>query len=313
LGFAQFLAKSEGGDCRTRLENAQNQLDIAQASQANIALPFARAREAAVDYQIHFERASCAGSEVSRDHELRAAVDSARYAVDLYRDDFDAVSMATMQFNVGLTYHELGDGAAAVAALQTAIKMDREYGFGEDADDNYRMLLQWTGQPVDTDRVAALMKDFPQRSTTLSFGWFDSKADLTLTREYEQLSEGGVLEIRSAKGAERRVRRQRDGWIVTFEPHGTRYEIGAWPNDESLVEGLVASLALMPLPLHDFELARTGDFVQSNGARRFDSSVHSDVTAVTEFLAQRNVPSRLTNQIRRESDKYGNAIESLVA
>src|SRR5580692_11678398 len=34
LGFAEFLAKSKGGDCRTRLENAQHQLDIARASRA---------------------------------------------------------------------------------------------------------------------------------------------------------------------------------------------------------------------------------------------------------------------------------------
>ena len=109
--------------------------------------------------------------------------------------------MATMQFNVGVTYHELGEDAAAVAALQTAIKMDREYGFREDAKDNYRILLQWNGQPAGPDEVAALMKDFPQRSTSLSFGWFDSKADLTLTLEYEQLSEGGKLNIRGTKAA----------------------------------------------------------------------------------------------------------------
>jgi hypothetical protein len=39
LGFAEFLAKSEGGDCHLRLENAHNQLEIARASQAGIALP----------------------------------------------------------------------------------------------------------------------------------------------------------------------------------------------------------------------------------------------------------------------------------
>src|SRR5580704_1604661 len=123
-GFADFLAKSEGGDCHMRLENAQNQLDIARASQAGIALPFALAREAAVDYQIHVGRASCGSSAVPRDQELRAAVESARHAVDLYRADFDAVSMVTMQFNAAVAYHELGDGAAAVAALQAAIEMD---------------------------------------------------------------------------------------------------------------------------------------------------------------------------------------------
>ena len=318
LGYAAFLAKAEGGDCHLSLENAHNQLEIARASQAGIALPFALAREAAVDYQIHIGRASCDGSTVSRDPELRAAVESALHAVSLYRDEFDAVSMVTMQFNVGVTYHELGEDTAAVAALQTAIKMDREYGFREDANDNYRTLLQWNGQPAGPDEVAALMKDFPQRSTNLSFGWFDSKADLTLTLEYEQLSEGGRLSMHGMKAAERRVQPRANGWSVSFEPRGTHYEISSWPNDESLTQGMVVSLTRMALQFHDFDLARAGDFAQSNAAHKFESSMRSDVKAVTGFLAQNNAPSRFTKEIRRESDKYGNSkngysVEALVA
>ena len=318
LGFAAFLANSEGGDCHLRLENARNQLDMSRASQAGIALPFALAREAAVDYQIHVGRASCDGSTVSRDPELRAAVESALHAVSLYRDEFDAVSMVTMQFNVGVTYHELGDDTAAVAALQTAIKMDREYGFREDASDNYRTLLQWNGQPAGPDEVAALMKDFPQRSTSLSFGWFDSRADVTLTLEYEQLSEGGRLSMHGMKAAERRVQPRAKGWSVSFEPRGTHYEISSWPNDESLTQGMVVSLTRMALQFHDFDLARAGDFTQSSAAHKFESSMRSDVKAVTGFLAQNNAPSRFTKEIRRESDKYGNSkngysVEALVA
>jgi hypothetical protein len=312
LRFADFLAKSEGGDCHVRLENAQNQLVTARTSQAGIALPFALAREAAVDYQIHVARASCDSNAVSRDRELRAAVESARHAVDLYRDEFDAVSMVTMQFNVGVTDHELGEDTAAVEALQTAIKMDREYGFREDANDNYRMLLQWNGQPAGPNEVAALMKDFPQRSTSLSFGWFDSKADLTLTLDYEQLSEGGMLKMHGTAAGERRVRRRDDGWSVSFEPRGTHYEINKWPNDESLVPGIVISLIRMPLQFHDFNLARAGNFAQSTAEHKFDSNMHSDVRAVTEFLAQNDVSARLTRLIRSDSWKWGDSIEALV-
>jgi hypothetical protein len=313
LGFADFLAKSEGGDCHMRLENAQNQLDAARASQAGIALPFALAREAAVDYQIHVGRASCDSSAVSRDQELRAAAESARHAVELYRDEFDAVSMVTMQFNVGETDHELGEDTAAVAALQAAIEMDREYGFRDDATDNYQMLLQWSRQPAGPNEVAALMKNFPQRSTPLSFGWFDSKADLTLTLDYEQLSEGGMLNMHGMMATERRVRRRHDGWTVSFEPRGTRYEINKWPNDESLVQGIVVSLTRMPLQFHDFDLARAGNFAQSSAAHKFESNMRSDVKAVTEFLAQNNASARLTQQIRDKSEKYSNSIEALVA
>jgi hypothetical protein len=316
LGFAEFLANSEGGDCHMRLENAQNQLDIARASQAGIALPFALAREAALDYQIHVGRASCGSSAVSRDQELRAAVESARHAVDLYRDEFDGVSMVTMQFNVGVAYHELGDGASAVAALQTAIKMDREYGFGEDANDNYQILLQWNGQPAGPDEVAALMKDFPQRSTSLSFGWFDGKADLTLTLDYGQLSEGGMLKMHGVKAAERRVRRRPNGWTASFEPRGAHYEISRWPNDESLVQGIVGPLTRMALQVHDFDLARAGTFTQSKAAAKFESAIRFDVKAVMEFLAQNSASPPLTQQIREQSDKYGkngNSVEALVA
>jgi hypothetical protein len=318
LRFGDFLANSEGGDCHVRLENAQNQLDIARASQAGIALAFALAREAALDYQIHVGRASCGSSSVLRDQELRAAVESARHAVDLYRTEFDAVSMATMQFNVGVTYHELGDSASALAALKTAIAMDREYGFGEDANDNYRTLLQWNGQPAGPDQVTALMKDFPQRSTSLSFGWLDGKADLTFTLEYEQLSEGGMLKMHGMKAAERRVQRRHNGWTVSFEPRGTHYEISNWPNDESLVQGIVGPLTRMALQFHDFTVGQTGDFAQSNAANKFESSLRSDVKAVTEFLAQNNASAPLTQQIRMESGKYGNSkygdsVEALVA
>jgi hypothetical protein len=212
-----------------------------------------------------------------------------------------------------VTDHELGEDTAATAALQTAIKMDREYGFREDANDNYRTLLEWNGQPAGPDEVAALMKDFPQRSTSLSFGWFDSKADLTLTLDYEQLSEGGMLNMHGMTAAERRVRGRHDGWTVSFEPRGTRYEINKWPTDLSLVQGIVVSLTRMPLQLHDFNLARAGNFAQSTAAHKFESNMRSDVKAVTEFLGQNHVSAHLTQQIRNESQKYGDSIEDLVA
>jgi hypothetical protein len=313
LAFAEFLAKSPGGDCRMRLENAQNQLNAARASEAGIALPFSLAREAAVDYQIHAGRATCDSSPVSHDEELRASVDAARHAVELYRDDFDAVSMATMQFNVAATYHELGEDTAALAALETAIKMDREYGFRDDANDNYRTLLQWKGQTAGPDEVAAVTKDFPQRSTTLAFGWSDGKADLTLKLECEQLSEGRMLNMHGTKAAERRVQRRSNGWTVSFEPRGTRYDISDWPNDESLVQGIVVSLTRMGLQFGDFDLARAGDFARSNAAHEFESGMRSDVKAVTEFLVRNKASPRLTRQIRNDSDRYGTSIEALVA
>jgi hypothetical protein len=113
--------------------------------------------------------------------------------------------------------------------------------------------------------------------------------------------------------AERRVRRRLDGWAVSFEPRGPRYEINQWPNDESLVQGILVSLTRMPTQFHDFNLARTGNFAQSTATHKFASNMRSDVKAVTEFLAQNNASARLTRQIRSESWKYDDSIEALVA
>ena len=150
----------------------------------------------------------------------------------------------------------------AIAALQTAIQMDREYGFREDANDNYQTLLLWNGRAAGSDEAAALMKDYPQRSTTLSFGWFDSKADLTLTLEYQQLSGNGELNMHGMKAAERRVRQRVVG---AYRARGTHYEVN-WQSDESLVQGIVVSLTRMPLQLPTSVLRIAGNFSQSTAA-----------------------------------------------
>jgi hypothetical protein len=81
----------------------------------------------------------------------------------------------------------------------------------------------------------------------------------------------------------------------------------------SLVQGIVVSLTRMPLQFHDFNLARGGNFAQSTAAHKFQSNMRSGAKAVTEFLAQNNASSRLTRQIRDESENYGDSIEALVA
>src|ERR1700676_893526 len=60
LQYADFLAKAETEDCRTRLDTAQSQLDPVRASPAvSLALPWGAARQADLEYQIHFARADC--------------------------------------------------------------------------------------------------------------------------------------------------------------------------------------------------------------------------------------------------------------
>jgi hypothetical protein len=162
-----------------------------------VVLPQGLARAADIEYQIHTALASCAGlpdASANRDAELRAALEAAQHAAALYQDSFDYPAMVTMQFNAALTYRSLGDNAGAMTALEAVIEADREYGFSDDALENYGLLLRWSdsGRDPDPERVAALMRDFPRRSATLSFAWVPG-------------SEGRLLEGYPIGAAQRRL------------------------------------------------------------------------------------------------------------
>jgi tetratricopeptide (TPR) repeat protein len=316
LAYAGFLARGEAGDCRTRLDSAQSQLDLVKANPAlDAVLPAGLARAANVDYQIHAARAACGAGEL-RDAELRAALESAQRAVVLYRGAFDAVSMVTMQFNSSVAYHDLGDSAAAVSALQEAIAMDREYGYAEDAEDSYALLLQWKNEEVSPDQVAASMQDFPERSATLAFGWFPNVAEVNVESDYTQVADGEVLSVHSTRSAQRRVRKGLTSWSVSFQAAPAHFDLANPPTKDSALQGLATSLAGMLLQFHDFELARNGDFDDSKGGFKFGSRVRAEVSELTSDLASRGTP---TAQLMRSVAKTLSAqlspavIEDLVA
>jgi tetratricopeptide (TPR) repeat protein len=312
LSYAVFLAQMEGGDCRTRLDSAQSQLDIAKANPAlNVAIPAGLARAADAEYQVHSARAACGGAEPRdaelRNTELRAALESAQHAVALYRDAFDAVSMVTMQFNCAVTYHDLGNLAAAVSTLQKAIAMDREYGFADDAEDNYSQLLEWNNQEAGADQVAASMQDFPERSATLAFGWFPNDSQVTIDSDYTQLADGETFNIRSTRSAQRSVRKGVGSWKVSFQPAEAHFELANPPLEDLALDGFAISLAGMLLEFHDFELARNGEFESSSAGFKFGSRVRADVKALTRDLAAKGTPS---SQLMRMVAKALNAHKS---
>jgi hypothetical protein len=289
LQYADFLAKAESEDCRTRLDTAQSQLDLVRASPAvSLALPWGPARQADLEYQIHFARADCGSSAAVREQELRAALDSARRAVDLYRDALDAVSMATMQFNTSLVHRSLGDNDAAVAALHATLAMDREYGFVDDAEENYRLLLEWNGQAAGPDQVAARMQDFPDRSTTLRFGWFEGTAEVALETDYSQLANGRTLHLHGVRRAQRKVHEGLQNWIVTYQPGETHYDLDTPPTEEPSISGFANSLARMLLQFHDFRVARNGDFFENKGDFNFRTRVDADVKTLKRELASKS-------------------------
>jgi hypothetical protein len=317
LAYAAFLAQGEAGDCRTRLDGAQSQLDLVKANPTlDAALPAGLARATEVDYQIHSARAACV-AEV-RDAELRAALESAQRAVVLYRGAFDAVSMVTMQFNAGVAYHDLGDSAAAVSALQEAITMDREYGYAEDAEDNYALLLQWKNEDASPDQVAARMQDFPERSATLAFGWVPSVTEVNIESDYTQLADGEVLSVHSTRSAQRRVQKGLAGWSVSFQAAPAHFDLANPPTKDPALEGLATSFAGMLLQFHDFKLARNGDFADSKGGFKFGARVRADVREFTrDYLASRGTPptAQFMRSVSRAlgGQQSPDVIDSLVA
>lgn len=314
LAFAAFLARGETGDCRTRLDSAQSQLDLVKANPTlDSVLPAGLARATDVDYQIHSARAACGAAEV-RDAELRAALQSAQRAVELYRGAFDAVSMVTMQFNAGVAYHDLGDPAAAVSALQEAIDMDREYGYAEDAEDNYALLLQWKNEDASPEQIAAGMQDFPDRSATLAFGWFPSVSEVNVESDYTQVADGEVLSVHSSRSAQRRVRKGLSSWGVSFQAAPAHFDLANPPTKDPALQGLATSLAGMLLQFHDFELARNGDFDDSKGGFRFGSRVRADLGELSRDLASRGTPAaQLVRSVSKALGAQHDAIGSLVA
>jgi tetratricopeptide (TPR) repeat protein len=308
LAYAAFLARDQAGDCRTRLDDAQSQLDRVMANPAlDATLPAGLARATDVDYRIHSTRATC-GTPGERAAELRAALDSAQRAVELYRDVYDAVSMVTMQFNSSVAYHDLGDSAAAISALQEAINMDREYGYADDAQDNYALLLQWMNQDASPDQVAARMQDFPERSVTLAFGWLPSVIEMSVESDYTQVADGEVSRVHSTRSAQRRVHQRLTGWSVSFQAAPAHFDLANPPTKDLALQGLATSLASMLLQFHDFELGRKGDFDGSNGDFRFGSRARADVRELTRDLASRGTPP--TAQFMRSVSKALSALLS---
>ena len=248
---------------------------------------------------MHAARAACGPADV-REPELRAALESAQRAVDLYRNAFDAVSMVTMQFNTSVAYRDLGDSPAAVSALQETIAMDREYGYAEDAEENYALLLQWKNEDASPDQIDARMQDFPERSATLAFGWFPSVSEVNVESDYTQVSDAEVLRFHATRSARRRVHKGLTSWSVSFQAAPAHFDLVNPPIKDPAIQGLAIPFAGMLLQFHDFELARNGDFDDSKGGFKFGARVRADLSELTRDLASRGMP---TAQLMRSVSK----------
>lgn len=289
LAYGEFLLSRAKGPCAQRLVLAQEQLGSVDASlETRVMFPDGWARSADLEYRLHLVRAGC-GSKTDRRDDLLAAAAAARRAVKLYRNSFDYESMVIMQFDVGVTLHRLGDNTAALAALQAALDMDREYGFEDDARQNYQLLLTWRGQPAGPPQVAALMRDFPKRQATLRFAWHAADAQVTLEQRRTFLEDDRVVHSRASATFERRTAAQAGGgWSVSYTHRLTRYDPGVWPSEADPKRKTPLVLPPALLFTADFKVSAGGELQSIADANGFAARLSAQVGK----LIRAGAPSR---------------------
>jgi len=288
LAYAEFLLSGALGPCAERFLRAQEQLGSVEANpKTHVMFPDGWAHATELEYRLYLARAAC-GSETDRETELRIAVAAARRAVELYHYAFDYPSMAVMQVDLATVLHQLGENAAALAELQTALDMDREYGLEDEARQTYKLLLTWRGEPPDDANVAGLMLGFPKRRAVLQFSWRPSDARITLESHRECLVDGHIGGSRAAATFERRISADNSGgWSVSHAHRLTGYEPGVW----ATIQGVQTSpIALPPTaaPAADFKVSATGEF---EGVTDYTNAFAARLIAKTEELIRAAAPT----------------------
>ena len=280
LDYADFLLQNVPGRCRQRLGLAQLQVDTVAANPVTqVVFPEGWGRPADLLYRIHRDRASCDAASPARVLELQSALGAAQRAVQLYRDALDYRSMAVMQYNVAVTHQALGDDTDALAALQAAIAMDREFGLRADAQDNYALLLKWRSEPAGPDQVAHRMADFPNRSITLKFGWSAGDAAMALDVTHASVIGDKVIHAMGSLAFERHIRAGEDGWVVSCTPIDGETDLGPWPRETQGSAGPLGTFRPTLLQFPTLELTSAGDFKAADDLVAFAARVTHDAQA----------------------------------
>ncbi len=281
LDYVEYLTNdATPADCGFRLASAQSELDAVAATRATqVLFPQGWARAIDAEYRIHSARASCVPDAPSRESELRAALSAARRAVALYGETLDYRSMAVMQFNVSVTEELLGEHAAAVDALESALAMDREFGFRDDARDNYAQLQRLRGEPEDASHIAAQLTSFPERSVTLRFAWSPGDQLVSVQSVRKRLVDASLIDTRAQSTLRRTIRARGDAWIVSYEPLTANDDAGVWPTGQSVagLEDAVFPPALLVYP--SIAVRSTGDLYGVVDVDAFAARLTSGVEA----------------------------------
>ncbi|HEY6454202.1 MAG TPA: hypothetical protein VIY90_02865 [Steroidobacteraceae bacterium] len=293
LDYANFLLSGATGTCAQRLPEAQSQLDRVTASHATeVLFPDGWSEAAELEYRILLADAACGDDPARRQHKLQGAVQVARRAVSLYRDEFDYSSMAVMQFNLSVIERMLGLNVAAVTALQSAIDMAREYGLHDEAAADYRLLLDWQHDEGGAQHAAALMQDFPTRSTTLKFNWSASDATVTVETNHVRNWQGDISRARATRTLQRQVRTRKDGWLISYQPSSADFAPGVWPtgNTDSHPPSTDFRPSLLRFPA--VAVSRTGELKAVIDTAKFAKRV----SAETESQIRKRAPQGIQVQ-----------------
>jgi hypothetical protein len=153
----------------------------------------------------------------------------------------------------------LGQNAAAVSALTSAIDMAREYGLRDDAQADYQLLLEWQHDTAVAQHVAALIQGFPSRSTMLKFNWSASDATVTVELNHVRDWDGEISRARGTRTVQRQVRRDQDGWVISYPPDSADFAPGVWPMGDS--ESHLPNTAFRPqlLSFPDLAVSSAGE------------------------------------------------------
>ena len=286
LDYAEFVLEGAPGPCWQRLDLAQAQVDtVADNPVTQVIFPGGWGRPAELRYRIQHDRASCDTAPAERVQDLQTALEAARHAVQLYGDALDYRSMAVMQYNVAVTHQALGEGAAALTALEAAIAMDREFGLRADAQDNYALLLKWRKEPSGAEQVAQRLADFPHRATMLRFAWSAGEAMMTLDISHASAIDGKVFHARSSLAFGRDIRAGKEGWVVSSTPVGNQTDPGPWPQETAGADGPLGVFRPTLLQFPTMELSRSGDFKAADDLVAFAARVSHDAQAAIRAQA----------------------------
>lgn len=274
LEYAGQLIDATEMDCHQRLDAAQSQLDgVARNQAADVVLPNGRAQIANTRYRLKLARSSCGVGPAERESDLRESLAAAQQAVPLYRDALDYESMANMQFNVGVTQRMLGDNDSAVASLDSAVAMDREYGFRDDEEDNSKLLALWKGS---AQPPVAGAPDTPARSVSLKFAWAAHEATVGIQIDHVGIVGDSVVQGSAYRPFKQHVQARGNGWVVSYDAGQIAYDVPAQPGEPSKGRDLSHSFG-RDLLLPGFDVNAQGDFKQITALKRvaFGQSVEA--------------------------------------